>query len=114
MTKLELKAKARNAWNKTKEEASKIYLWCMDNKGAVAVVAPIVISSGVELIKVCVRKGNTNEQKRLKELYIYDRSSGHYFELRRKMKNSELIEFDERKKRGESVGNILRDMRVLK
>lgn len=48
------------------------------------------------------------------ETHIYDRSLGMYFTLKRKMKVSEQIEFDRRKRRGESTGNILESMRLLK
>ena len=48
------------------------------------------------------------------ETHVYDRSLGMYFTLKRKMKVSEQIEFDRRKRRGESTGHILESMRLLK
>lgn len=96
-------------------EKSKAALeWAKANKKAVSIIAPVVISSGVELIKVLSKRGTANDMKRLKDLYVYDHRTGHYYELRRKLKSHEWIEFDERKARGETVAAILNDMRLLK
>lgn len=114
MKKLDLKEKVHEATEKAKIKVGHVYFWCMDNKEVVAVVGPVLLTSGVELVKVVTRRGTVSEQRRLKENYIYDRKSGHYYELRRKLKNREWLEFDERKNRGESVAQILQDMRVLK
>ena len=48
------------------------------------------------------------------ETHIYDRSLGMYFTLKRKMTPREQMEFDRRKRRGESTGDILQSMRLLK
>lgn len=99
---------------KAKEKAGKAYTWAKDNKETLYVIVPVLATSGVELIKIILRSGNVKEQKELKDLYVYDRRSGHYYQLKRKLKNREWIEFDERKNRGENVAQILQDMRVLK
>lgn len=88
--------------------------WCHEHKEVVIALAPCMIGGAVELIKVMARKGNINEEKRLKDNYVYDRSVGHYYELRRKPKNSEWVQIDHRKGLGEPLGDILQDMRLLK
>lgn len=88
--------------------------WCGKHKEQIVVFGPVIISGLVEITKVMVRRGNVKEEKHLKENYIYDRPQGHYYELRRKLKSSEWIQIEERKAEGESLGVILRDMRVLK
>jgi hypothetical protein len=54
------------------------------------------------------------QEAHLKDEYIYDRSNGHYYELRRKIKSSEWQMIDQRKREGEMLGDILQDMRLLK
>lgn len=89
--------------------------WCTQNKEMVIAITPVLITGTIELVKVVVRSKNTSEEKRLKENYIYDRSSGHYYECRRKPKNSEWREIDYRYKVLEQpLGEVLNDMRLLK
>ena len=45
---------------------------------------------------------------------VYDRSLGMYHTLKRPMRTDEKIEFDLRRKRGESVLSILRSMGLLR
>ncbi len=92
--------------------------WCKENKEfiekIVPVMAPVVIGSIVEIAKIATRQRSINEEKALKDRYIYDRSNGHYYELRRKLKTSEWLQIEQRKQNGESLGWILNDMRLLK
>jgi hypothetical protein len=88
--------------------------WVVKNKEAILILTPVLIPGIIEITKIVARTGNVREEKRLKENYIYDRSQGHYYELRRKLKSSEWIEIEERKADGDSLGVILRDMKVLK
>lgn len=45
---------------------------------------------------------------------IYDRSTGHYYEMRRKPKTSEWLRIEEENKKGKPLGWILNDMKLLK
>lgn len=101
------KEKAQVKWDNFK-------CWCSDHKEQIVVFGPVIIGGVVEVIKIAAKRGNVNEEKNLKERYIYDRSQGHYYELKRKPKSSEWIQIDQRKSEGEHLGNILRDMRLLK
>lgn len=105
----EVKETAKIGWNKTKQ-------WCRDHKAELVVFGPVLISSGIEIIKIAAKKSTVNEEKRLKENYVYDRSMGigHYYELRRKLRSSEWLQIEQRKLEGETLGEILTDMRVLK
>lgn len=78
------------------------------------ILGPVLVTGVVELVKITSRNARVDEERQLKERYIYDRRTGHYYALRRKLRSSEWIEIDERKRSGESLGVILRDMRVLK
>ena len=53
------------------------------------------------------------ERKRIDRTY-YDPSTGLHWELKRKLTNNEREELDQRRRNGEAVGNILRDMGVAK
>ena len=52
--------------------------------------------------------------KKSKEYYCYDRSVGNYWELKRKLSNSEWLEINRRKDCGEKLADILADMKVLR
>lgn len=100
------------AWAGRKKE--ELNVWFGENKEVVMVCAPVIIGGGLELIKVLVKRSNINREEQLKTNFIYDRHSGHYYELKRQPKSRQWIEIDRRKDEGERVGDILKDMRLLK
>ncbi len=79
-------------------------------KPAIPVVAPIVLV----IIKQAKTDHNHRKEQELKDLYIYDRSAGHYWPLCRKPKASEWVEIDSRKAAGEDYYVILTDMKLLR
>lgn len=80
---------------------------------ALAVVTG-AIGSARFIGKSAIKRINLNKQQDVKELYCYDRSLGHYWELRRKLNNHEWVEIDKRKRNGEKLADILDSMKVLK
>lgn len=88
--------------------------WVKRNKEAVIVMAPFALSGLNTIIKVTGKRSNLRKEEQLKDLYCYDRSMGHYWRLKRKLSNKEWIEVNARKKRGERIGDILDDLKVLK
>ena len=68
----------------------------------------------IEIAKISTKRYTVNEEKALKERYIYDRSTGHYYEMKRKPKSSEWLQIEQRKQNGETLGWILNDMKLLK
>ena len=50
----------------------------------------------------------------LKDTRVYDPSLGHYWELKRKLRNNEWCEVERRLSNGEKYGEILSSMGVLK
>lgn len=96
---------------KCKYEAAK--QWCTDHKELVVAAVPALITGAFEIIKIASKADAREEEKELKELYIYDRSMGHYWKLRRRLTNSEYREIERRRAEGESMGEILESMRVL-
>lgn len=102
----------RSEWAKWKAHA--MAEWCKQHKEAIIVFGPVIMGGIIEIAKISTKKNTVNEEKALKERYIYDRSAGHYFELKRKLKSSEWLQIEQRKNNGESLGYILADMRLLK
>lgn len=93
-----------------KEKAVKVGYWMVDNKEFVAVAAPAIVG----LTRFAWKKTRLKEEKNLKTKFVYDRSGGSYWELRRPLSTRERLELDRRRKHGESTGDILSSMRVLK
>ena len=91
--------RALNAkWRETKR-------WVSDNKEVLA---------DESIIRYVRRHHNLQKQEAVKNLYCYDRSLGHYWALRRELSNREWLEIDRRKKDGERLSDILKELNVLK
>lgn len=88
--------------------------WCQRHRETLIVLIPVFVSGSIELIKIAAKNKNTGEERRLKENFIYDRSQGHYYELRRKPTANEWRMIDHRKDSGEFLGDILDGMSLLK
>ena len=103
----ELKKKGMETYEKVMQKAK-------ENKEVLIVFGPVAIGAMVEIGKAMNRSSTMRTNKRLRENYVYDRSAGHYYETKRKLKNKEWLQFDERRDQGEPVGRILNDMGLLK
>ena len=88
--------------------------WFIRNKETVIALTPVVIGGLTTIIKVVSKRINLAKEEELKDLYCYDRSLGHYWQLRRELTNKEWLEIDKRKKNGERLSDILDEMKVLK
>ena len=100
------------AWLHNRKEDVKAF-WT-ENKEAIVALTPVVVGGFTVLVRVISRKSNLHQEKALKELYVWDPKLGMYYQLRRKMTNEQRLELDRRKEAGESIGNILASMKVLK
>ena len=85
----------------------------INNRDKVIAGVPIVVGGIATVVKVVGKRSNLNKQEKLKDLYCYDRSLGHYWKLRRELTNKEWLEIDSRKKAGERLSDILSYMKVL-
>ena len=118
MTKEEFKEKVKikkwefDNWLTNKTYQAKVF-W-EENRDYIVVLAPIVLASGERVIRSVSRNKRLAEERDLKDRYIYDRSFGCYYELKRKPTQSEYLEIDRRKRNGESMGSILNSMRLIK
>lgn len=102
----------RREWKKTlKRKVDDAKFWVMNNSGMIMLIAPPVLAT---VIRMTGRQVELKRERNLKELYCYDRALGHYWKLKRPLKNSDWIHINARREYGESLGEILNDMKVLK
>lgn len=106
-------AKIRKIKAKVEEIKNKAVDLITEHPTEALALATTLIGSAVGLARRADRKKDLREQQRLREEYIYDRSLGSYWKTRRKLSNSEKLEIERRRRQGESLGEILRSMRLL-
>lgn len=94
---------------KSKEIAKESFQFVADNKETIAFLAPLAVGIAAKV----GGKPKVGKSYREDDLY-YDRSTGSYWQLKRRMSNREMEEFLERRERGERPQDILRSMRILK
>ena len=99
---------------KVKMKAQEFGDWFNRNKEVILTLAPALVGGAVAIIKVAGKQHNLHKEEELKDLYCYDRSLGHYWALRRELSNKEWLEIDSRKNNGEKLGDILKELNVLK
>ena len=105
------KAKAK-AW--VKNRLVDIRCFWPENKEAIVTLTPVVVGGVTVLARVIGKHNRLVQETKLKELYVWDPKLGMYYQLRKKMTNEQRLELDRRKNAGESIGNILASMKVLK
>ena len=106
------KVQDRLKWN---ERVESVKRFCSDNKEwLLAVGIPLAGSLLGGIVKGASKHATARREDHHRDCQIYDNRSGVYFETRRKMTNSERLEYSRRRDNGEHVADILRDMRILK
>lgn len=88
--------------------------WCVDHQEATIAIITVAIPMTVDLLKTAVKRKNCYDQRKLKDNYIYDRSRGHYYELKRKPTSRQWAIIDDRRDQGERLSDILDDLHLLK
>lgn len=104
----------RRAW--VYEKVTKAKWFVEDHKAQIAAVAaatPVVVGTIMQIARMVSRQDRLKKAKDLKELYCYDRSLGHYWKLRRELTNDEWLAIDARKRSGERLADILKELNVL-
>ena len=96
----ELKWRAIDCWNR--------------NKAEIIVLAPLVYGGIKTVCRTAGRAIEAHELKNHRDRHIYDRSTGQYYETRRKMTSNERLELERRLAHGEKKGAILRSMGLLR
>lgn len=92
----------------------KLVNWATEHPGLAA-------GGGIALLKIgkaVARNGGrilaNTIAARNKDLRCWDASLGHYWNLKRKLTNSDWLVINKRKRKGESLGEILRSLNALK
>lgn len=88
--------------------------WAARNREWLMFAAPIVAGGVTTLVKAASRSNTVRKQEKLKNMYCYDASLGHYWRLKRKLSNKEWLEIARRKNCGEALCDILEELKVLK
>lgn len=104
----------RRAW--VYEKVNKAKWFVEDHKAQIAAVAaatPVVVGTIMQIARMVSQRDRLKKAKDLKELYCYDRSLGHYWKLRRELTNDEWLAIDARKRSGERLADILKELNVL-
>lgn len=104
----------RRAW--VYEKLTKAKWFVEDHKAQIAAVAaatPVVVGTIMQIARMVSQQDRLKKAKDLKELYCYDRSLGHYWKLRRELTNDEWLAIDARKRSGERLADILKELNVL-
>ena len=112
-TKLNFKEKFTVYKAVVKTKVKNGYTWCKNNPESALAIGGVIFSGVCYLGKAAIKRSNIKAEEDVKNLYCYDRSLGHYWKLRRELRNDEWLEIDRRKRNGESLSDILCSMRVL-
>lgn len=88
-------------------------IW-QNNKAEILVLAPIVYGGIKTACRTASRAIEVKELKDHRDRHIYDRSTGQYYETRRKLTTNERLELERRLADGEKKGAILRSMNLLR
>ena len=108
------KQKIEDAGRYVKRKAREGWEWVKENKDIVLVGLPIAAGAVAGGCKLVGKAINNRKAEKIKNMYIYDPSLGFYWPMRRALTGAEKLEFDARRKAGETTGEILRSMKVLK
>ena len=101
------KRKAKDSFETAKD-------WCIYHKEDLMVYIPMGIAGVTGIAKFVGRQRRISMERKLKDLYVYDRSMGRYVELKRKLNQKDLIQISSRRKCGEKLTDILIDMKLVR
>lgn len=99
---------------KLKNKFHKAVGWCKDNKEILVIIIPAGAAALAGTTKLIGKAIDVHKEHNLQDLKCYDRSLGHYWELKRKLGNDEWVMIEQRRKNGERLADILSDLKVLK
>ena len=87
--------------------------WAKENPEQAATVICTAIGAGVLMTKGMIKSARIHKEQTLKDRYIYDRSLGSYWKLRRVPTQSERIRIASMRKQGMGYAEILTVMKLL-
>ena len=106
--------KIEDAGRFVKRKAREGFAWAKENKDITVVLIPAVTGFTFGVIKLVGKAVNNRKEEIKRKKYIYDPTLGFYWPTKRALSGAEKLEFDARRKQGETVGEILRSMKNIK
>ena len=94
------------------EKVDKAVNWVKENK-EIAIAAMPVGLAVIKSISKAVQSLERRQEEELRERRIFDHSSGKWIHLKRKMKAIDHLEFDQRKRQGQTTTQALSEMGLL-
>ena len=79
----------------------------LNKRDILLIVVPTVVGAAMTILKSLFKDAGKDNR-------IYDNREGFYWELRRKLTNTERQAIARKRKNGEKLGDILEEMKVLK
>lgn len=108
----EQKKRARKNRRKQKVEETKKFV--VENKELVVTIVVTGITGIATIVKKTSKMMQLRHETNHRDKHIYDHSTGTYWELKKKISNSQREQLEQRKMNGEKTGQILRSMNLLK
>ena len=103
----------RKAKREALDAGSRALEFANRNRELIVIGAPVLIATIKSGQSLVVNRRLRNERSRIDHTY-YDPSTGMHWELRRKATNADRAEILRRKKDGQDVYTILRQMKLIK
>ena len=110
------------SWTKEKLEDAKVAVdvkmwqlgeWSKEHPEQAATVACTAVGAIGVILKRIDRNARIRKEAALKDRYIYDRTLGSYWSLRRKPTQTEKLKIERMRREGLSYGEILTRMKLL-
>ena len=112
-----VKDKADKTKEKARETACRVWIWTQEHPEQAATIACTVVGVTGYVVKKSVKGITQNarlrKETKLKERYIYDRSLGRYWLLRRRPTQREQLEIERLRKMGLKYGDILTRLKLI-
>ena len=109
-----VKEKIQDFGYSVKEKVRGTANYLKENKEVLLVVLPLVGVAITGAVKLTSKVCSNYRAETIKKKYIYDPSGGFYWPTKRALTGAEKLELDTRHRNGESLGQILVDMKLLK
>lgn len=103
---------ANKAKNEATRAANDAVEWAIDNKELVIAMIPVAIAAIKTGQSLAVNHRVKMERKRIDHTY-YDPSTGMHWDLKRVATNNDRVVIMKRRKNGDEIYDILRDMKLI-
>ena len=108
-----IKEKAKDAKVKADIRLWQLKEWAKANPESAATIACTAIGAIGIVVRRSYSAAKIRKEQRLKDRYIYDRSLGRYWTLRKKLTPGEQLAIEQMRKAGMGYGEILTKLKLL-